>query len=109
MSCFSRWCLLAEQRFEIWAYIRCKGPNCHYKILLDKLGDFQPFRVPIGALALGTHCDDFRETCPECSEAYTFTKRNVQVSDAIDIGGISWIRPSEAFQRAVAGKRTGHV
>jgi len=93
---------LAEQRLEIWAYVECKSQNCACRILLDKLGYAQAFRHPVGALSPDTQCADFKETCPECGVKHGYTKRDVLVSDALDMTKISAGPPSIAFRRALA-------
>jgi hypothetical protein len=93
---------LAEQQLEIWAYVKCKSPECNCRILLDKLGFAQPFRHPVGVLSPDTHCADFRETCPECGVTHGYTKRDVLVSDGLDMTKISAGPPSIAFRRALA-------
>jgi hypothetical protein len=92
---------LAEQRFEIWAYVVCKSPMCKSRIFLGKLGDAQPFRRPVGVLSPDAHCTDFEERCPECGLRYTYTKRDVLVSDALNISEIPAVLPSSAFRYAV--------
>lgn len=94
--------LLAEQQLEIWAYVNCKSPGCNCRILLDKLGYAQPFRHPVGALSPDSHCADFEERCPECGVTHAYTKRDVLVSDALDMTKIPAGPASVAFRRALA-------
>ena len=100
-ECFPGGCLLAEQRLEIWAYVECKSPTCDCRILLDKLGDAQPFRHPVGVLSPDAHCEDFEEGCPECGLTHPYTKRDVLVSDALNMSKIPAGSPSSAFRYAV--------
>ena len=96
---------MAEQRLEIWAYVKCKSPKCDCCILLDKLGDAQPFRQPVGALSPETHCADFNERCPECGVTHVYTKRDVQVSDALNMSKYPPVSASTAFRSAVTRER----
>jgi len=92
---------LVEQRLEIWAYVECKSPKCGCRILLGKLGDAQPFRHPVGVLSPDAHCADFEERCPECGVTHPYTKRDVLVSDALNMSRIPSGSPSMAFRYAV--------
>jgi hypothetical protein len=65
---------------------------------LDKVGDAQ--HPPLEQLPPGVLGIDWKERCVECSATYTYSKGDVQFSDAFDASKIPAGKPSSAFQQA---------
>ena len=91
---------MAEHKLEYWYFVKCKSSGCDCRILLDKFGDVQPFRFPLGAMPPDASCADWEEQCPVCFITHTYRKDDVLVSDPIAYNQIPVGSPSSAFRRA---------
>lgn len=90
-----------ETKAEHWWVVRCKSPGCDGGILLEKIGDAEPYKHPLAALPPDDPCVDWSETCRACDKSHTYSKGDVTSKTGRPEPGPG----SLAFRKARARKR----
>ena len=60
------------------AVVTCKTEGCPTILVLDVIGTFDPFAIPMHVDILKL-CRNFVESCPECNQVHTYGRADVRV------------------------------